>query len=134
MYWQKEIETIGHKSLVKLQLKRLQETIHHVYKNVPFYRQKLDEHGIKPSSIQSLRDIQKLPFTTNDDLRSNYPYGMLAVSSEEIIRLHTSSGTTGKPKAIFFTKKDIDQAAELIARCLVMTGTKKDDVLQNIMT
>jgi phenylacetate-CoA ligase len=134
MYWQKEIETIGHKSLVKLQLKRLQDTVHHVYKNVPFYRQKLDEQGIKPSNIQSLRDIQKLPFTTNDDLRSNYPFGMLAVPREEIIRLHTSSGTTGKPKAIFFTKRDIDQAAELIARSLTMIGVRKNDVFQNMMT
>ncbi|MCX5718516.1 MAG: AMP-binding protein, partial [Nitrospirae bacterium] len=77
---------------------------------------------------------KKLPFTTREDLRENYPFGLLAVEREQVVRLHTSSGTTGKPKAIFFTKKDIDQAAELIARCLIMTGIKKDDVLQNMMT
>jgi phenylacetate-CoA ligase len=78
--------------------------------------------------------MQKIPLTTREDLRLNYPFGMLAVTKEQVVRLHTSSGTTGKPKAIFFSKKDVDRAADLIARCLIMTGVKKDDVLQNMMT
>lgn len=134
MFWQKEIETIGRKALEELQLKRLKQTVHRAYKNIPFYRDKFSELKIKPKDITSLKDIQKLPFTTRENLRENYPFGLLAVEREQVVRLHTSSGTTGKPKAIFFTKKDIDQAAELIARCLIMTGIQKDDVLQNMMT
>jgi phenylacetate-CoA ligase len=134
MFWQKEIETIGRKTLEELQLKRLKQTVHRAYKNIPFYRDKFSELKIKPKDINSLKDIQKLPFTTRENLRENYPFGLLAVEREQVVRLHTSSGTTGKPKAIFFTKKDIDQAAELIARCLIMTGIQKDDVLQNMMT
>ncbi|MCX7919642.1 MAG: phenylacetate--CoA ligase [bacterium] len=134
MYWQKELETIDRKKLEKLQLERLKQTVKRVYEKVPFYRAKLAKKGIKPSDIKSLKDIKKLPFTTNDDLRTTYPTGLLAVPYSEVVRLHTSSGTTGKPKAIFFTYNDIQQAAELIARCLVMTGMKKNDVLQNMMT
>jgi phenylacetate-CoA ligase len=134
MFWQKEVETIGRKALEELQLKRLNQTVQRAYKNIPFYRDTFSKLNIKPKDITSLKDIQKLPFTTREDLRENYPFGLLAVEREQVVRLHTSSGTTGKPKAIFFTKKDIDQAAELIARCLTMTGIKKDDVLQNMMT
>jgi phenylacetate-CoA ligase len=134
MFWQKEIETIERKKLEKLQLERLKYTVKQVYEQVPFYHDKLLKKGIKPQQIKSLKDIQRLPFTTNDDLRANYPTGLLAVPHAQVVRLHTSSGTTGKPKAIFFTNKDVDQAAELIARCLVMVGMKKNDVLQNMMT
>jgi len=134
MFWQKEVETIGRRALEELQLKRLKQTVQRAYKNIPFYTDKFSELKIKPKDIISLKDIKKLPFTTREDLRENYPFGLLAVEREQVVRLHTSSGTTGKPKAIFFTKKDIDQAAELIARCLIMTGIKKDDVLQNMMT
>ena len=93
-----------------------------------------DRAGLDPENIKNLHDIRKLPFTTNDDLRQNYPFGLLATPKDSIIRVHTSSGTTGKPKAIFFSKKDIERAADLIARCLVMTGTGAGDVLQNMMT
>jgi phenylacetate-CoA ligase len=134
MFWQKDIETISRKALEELQLKRLKQTIRQAYKNIPFYKDYFSKLKIKPNDIASLKDIQKLPFTTREDLRENYPFGMLAVSKEQVVRLHTSSGTTGKPKAIFFSKKDVDRAAELIARCLIMTGIKKDDVLQNMMT
>lgn len=134
VYWQKDIETISHRNLEALQLKRIQHTVRLAYKNVPFYQNRFSELGIKPKDIISLKDVQKLPFTSREDLRANYPFGMLAVDKEQVVRLHTSSGTTGKPKAIFFSKKDINQAAELIARCLVMTGTTKGDVLQNMMT
>jgi phenylacetate-CoA ligase len=134
MYWQKDIETIRLRDLKALQLKRLQQTVRLAHKNIPFYQQKFSELTMNPKDIVSLKDIQRLPFTSREDLRANYPFGMLAVDKEQVVRLHTSSGTTGKPKAIFFSKKDINQAAELIARCLVMTGTTKGDVLQNMMT
>ena len=134
MFWQKDIETISRRALEELQLKRLKQTVRQAYKNIPFYKKSFSKLHIAPKDITSLKDIQKLPFTTREDLREHYPFGMLAVPKEQVMRLHTSSGTTGKPKAIFFSKKDIDRAAELIARCLIMTGIKKDDVLQNMMT
>jgi phenylacetate-CoA ligase len=134
MFWQKDIEMISRRALEELQLKRLKQTVRLACKNIPFYQENFSALNIKPRDIISLKDIQKLPFTAREDLRANYPFGMLAVDTEQVVRLHTSSGTTGKPKAIFFSKKDISQAAELIARCLVMTGTTKGDVLQNMMT
>jgi phenylacetate-CoA ligase len=134
MFWQKDIETISRKALEELQLKRLKHTARQAYKNIPFYKDSFSKLNINPKDIISLKDIRKLPFTTREDMREHYPFGMLAVTKEHVVRLHTSSGTTGKPKAIFFSKKDVDRAAELIARCLIMTGIKKDDVLQNMMT
>jgi phenylacetate-CoA ligase len=134
MFWQKDIETISRKALEELQLKRLKQTARQAYINIPFYKDRFSKLDITPKVITSLKDIRKLPFTTREDMREHYPFGMLAVNKEQVVRLHTSSGTTGKPKAIFFSKKDVDRAAELIARCLIMTGIKKDDVLQNMMT
>ena len=134
MFWQKDIEMISRRALEELQLKRLKQTVRQAWTNVPFYRDSFSKLSIKPKDITSLKAMQKLPLTTREDLRLNYPFGMLAVTKEQVVRLHTSSGTTGKPKAIFFSKKDVDRAADLIARCLIMTGVKKDDVLQNMMT
>lgn len=125
---------MNRKNLEALQLKRLHQTIRLAYRNIPFYQEKFSASDIKPGNISSLKDMRKLPFTSREDLRANYPFGMLAVDKEQVVRLHTSSGTTGKPKAIFFSRKDINQAAGLIARCLVMTGTTRGDVLQNMMT
>ena len=134
MYWDAEIETLERSGLEALQLKRLKKLAARVAKQVPFYQQKFAESGVKPSQIRSLADVRRLPFTTNSDLRAQYPKGFLIPGKDDLIRLHTSSGTTGKPKALFFSRKDVDQAAELIARCLVMTGVTKQDVLQNMMT
>ncbi len=134
MYWQEDIETIDSNNLEKIQLERLQKTVSRVYQNVPFYHDKFTEIDLKPQDIKAISDIKRIPFTTRDDLRQNYPYGLLAVPKAGVVRLHTSSGTTGKPKAIFFSKNDVNQSAELIARCLVMTGIRSDDVLQNMMT
>ena len=134
MFWQKDIEMISRRALEELQLKRLKQTVRQAWTNVPFYRDYFSKLSIKPKDITSLKAMQILPLTTREDLRLNYPFGMLAVTKEQVVRLHTSSGTTGKPKAIFFSKKDVDRAADLIARCLIMTGVKKDDVLQNMMT
>jgi phenylacetate-CoA ligase len=133
-FWQRQNEVIERAFLEAGQLHQLRETLNRVYRNVPFYKSRFDKAGLIPEDIRSLGDLQRLPFTTSDDLRATYPFGLLAVSKEDVVRLHTSSGTTGKPKAIFFSKQDIDGSADLIARCLVMTGTGRGDVLQNMMT
>jgi phenylacetate-CoA ligase len=133
-FWDQKAEIIQRDELEALQLKRLQSTVRRVARKVPFYQQKLADCGVQPRDIRSLADLRRLPFTTNTDLRDTYPTGLLAIPSEDVLRLHTSSGTTGKPKALFFSRRDVDNAAELIARCLVMTGVTRRDVLQNMMT
>lgn len=133
-FWNREVETLPREKLEKLQLERLKKTLKRVYQKVPHYRKKFQQAGVTPSDLKSLEDIKNFPFTTKEDLFVDYPYGLLTVSVDKVIRLHTSSGTTGKPKAIFFSKKDINNSAELIARCLTMTGATKGDVLQNSMT
>ena len=134
MFWDQRIETLSRPELERLQLKRLRQTVRRVARGVPFYRQAFAASGVKPSAVKTLADLRRLPFTTSADLRANYPAGMLVAGAAEAVRLHTSSGTTGKPKALFFSRRDVNQAAELIARCLVMTGVEKKDVLQNMMT
>ena len=134
MFWDQESETLARPALEQLQLKRLQDTVQRVAQRVPFYQQRFAELGIEPEQIKSLADVRRLPFTTGADLRAIYPDGMLAVDRDESVRLHTSSGTTGKPKAIFFSRNDVDNAAELIARSLVMTGITRQDVFQNMMS
>ena len=121
-------------ALERLQLERLQDTVQRVAVTVPFYQQRFAELGVKPDDIQSLADARRLPFTTNADLRTTYPDGLLATDRRQAVRLHTSSGTTGKPKALFFSRKDVDVAAEQIARSLVMTGITAQDVFQNMMS
>jgi len=134
MFWDRESETLTRPTLEQLQLKRLQNTVERLAQRVPFYRDKFAKLGITPADIKSLADVRRLPFTTGADLRTIYPEGMLAVDRDEPVRLHTSSGTTGKPKAIFFSRKDVENAAELVARSLVMTGITRKDVLQNMMS
>ena len=133
MFWHEEIETLARPALEALQLKRLRETVGRL-ERVPFYRAKLLAAGLKPEELKSPADVRRLPFTTAADLRETYPHGLLAVSREEVLRLHTSSGTTGKPKAIFFSRRDVDTAAELIARAFCMTGVTPRDVFQNMMS
>jgi phenylacetate-CoA ligase len=133
MFWQKEIETLDRAALDALQLKRLRDTVCRL-ERVPFYRGKFLKTGFKPEHLKSADDMRRLPFTTAADLRQNYPDGLLAVSRDEVLRLHTSSGTTGKPKALFFSRSDVDNAADLIARALCMTGVTRRDVFQNMMT
>ncbi|MBC7128652.1 MAG: phenylacetate--CoA ligase [Thermoplasmatales archaeon] len=124
-----EMETISRKELEEIQLKRLKKIVMHAYKHVPFYRKKFDEAGISPR-IKNLEDIEKLPFTTKDDFRKNAPFGMLAYPLEEYIELHASSGTTGEPITVCYTKKDIEVWAEVMARCLAMAGLTKKDIFQ----
>jgi phenylacetate-CoA ligase len=134
MFWDQAIETIDRAALERLQLQRLQETVRRVAAQVPYYQRKFAELGVKPDDIRSLADLRRLPFTTSADLRANYPTGLLAVPYDDALRLHTSSGTTGKPKALFFSRQDVDNAADLCARSFVATGVTRRDVFQNMMT
>jgi phenylacetate-CoA ligase len=134
VYWKPEEETLAKPDLAALQLDRLQRTVERVWQRVPLYRRKFDEARVTPESIRGLDDLRRLPFTTGADLREAYPTSMLAVPLDETLRLHTSSGTTGKPKAIFFSRQDVDNAAELCARSFVATGMDRRDIFQNMMT
>lgn len=134
MYWDQTNETLCRTDLELLQLRRLQDTVRRLANHVPFYQQKFAESGVKPDDIRARADLRKLPFTSSADLRANYPSGLLAVPYDETLRLHTSSGTTGKPKALFFSRQDVNNAAELAARSFVATGVTKGDVFQNMMT
>jgi phenylacetate-CoA ligase len=134
MYWDRRIETMERSALERLQLKRLKATLRRVEKSVPFYQQQFEALGLGAGDIRSLDDVRRLPFTTGADLRASYPKGLVAVPASRLLRLHTSSGTTGKPKALFFSRSDVDNAAELMARCLTMAGVKEGDILQNMMT
>lgn len=134
MFWDQPAETLSHPELERLQLHRLQDTASRVFASVPFYQQKFAEARVRPDDIRSLDDIRRLPFTTNADLRANYPAGLLAVPYDATLRLHTSSGTTGKPKALFFSRRDVENSAELCARSFVATGVTSRDVFQNMMT
>lgn len=133
-FWDEEIETLKKQKLRELQLERLKRTLRRVYQKVPHYRAKFQQANVKPEDIKHIEDVNKLPFTIKEDLYVDYPFGLVTLPLDKLIRLHTSSGTTGKPKAIFFSKKDINNSAELIARCLVMTGAQRGDILQNSMT
>lgn len=125
-----ELETMSREDMRQLQLGKLQETVKRVYENVPFYKQAFDAKGVKPEDIQSMEDLAKLPFTTKQDLRDNYPFGMFAVPQDEIVRLHASSGTTGKPTVVGYTQQDIDNWSELMARCIAMSGSSNKDTVQ----
>ena len=125
-YWNEEYECMPREKLCVLQEKRLRETVSRVYENVPFYRNAFDKIGLKPDDIKSLDDLKKLPFTNKDDLRDNYPYGLFAVPLSEVIRLHASSGTTGKPTVVGYTRQDIRSWAEVMARSLSCCGANKN--------
>ncbi|MGI6550262.1 MAG: phenylacetate--CoA ligase family protein [Syntrophomonadales bacterium] len=131
MYWNQEIECMSRKELDELKLRRLKETVFRVYSFVPSYKAKMDEMGITPSDIQTLEDISKLPFTTKQDLRDNYPFGLFAVPMTDVVRIHSSSGTTGKPTVVGYTKRDLDKWAELMARALTCAGATRYSVVQN---
>ncbi|WML54559.1 AMP-binding protein [Neobacillus sp. PS3-12] len=126
-----EIETASRSEMEALQLNRLQQTVKRVYENVPFYKDKFDELGITPEDIKSLEDITKLPFTKKKDLRDQYPYGLFAVPLEEVNRIHGSSGTSGKPTVVGYTKNDLKNWASIVARAIVTAGGRKSDVFHN---
>lgn len=128
--WDREYECMDREVLEQLQLERLQATLHRAYKNVTCYKNKFNKQGIDPDVVQSLSDLAKLPFTTKEDLRVNYPYGMFAVPLREVVRIHSSSGTTGKPTVVGYTKNDIKIWSNLIARLHTAAGVTHDDVVQ----
>jgi phenylacetate-CoA ligase len=130
MIWNAHYECMEREELRKLQGERLQAMVEKVYFNVPFYRLKLQEKGIEPGDIRTIDDLQKLPFTTKQDLRDNYPFGLFAVPQQEIVRLHASSGTTGKSTVVGYTHNDILMWSEVVARSLTMAGVTKSDIIQ----
>lgn len=131
VYFNEEFETLPRAALEALQLKRLQAAVARVYQQVPLYRAAFDRAGVTPDQITSLDDLRRLPFTTKQDMRDSYPYGLFAVPLEEIVRIHASSGTTGKPTVVGYTQKDIDTWSELMARSFVAAGAHKGDIVHN---
>jgi phenylacetate-CoA ligase len=128
--WDQQHECMPREELEQLQLERLQATLNRVYKNVSCYRNKFNAAGIIPEDVQSLTDLSRLPFTVKEDLRLNYPYGMFAVPLREVVRIHSSSGTTGKPTVVGYTRHDLDTWSNLVARFMTAAGVTHDDVVQ----
>ncbi len=131
MIWN-NVETCSRSEMKSIQLGRLQQTVGRVYDKNLFYRKKLDERGVKPSDIKSLDDIRRLPFTVKDDIRENYPFNLFTADQEDVVEYHATSGTTGKPIVVGYTRNDLDTWSEVMARCLTSSGITKRDVLQNI--
>jgi len=130
MIFNKDIECMGREQMRSLQEDRLKKIVRYAYENVPFYKKKYKAEGIEPGDIKRLEDIEKLPFTTKDDLRDNYPFELFAVPMKEIVELHASSGTTGKPVVVGYTKNDMENWAEAVARLAACAGVTADDVAQ----
>lgn len=129
-FWEETIECMERPELEKLQTERLKETIRQAGQS-PFYKQRLEEAGITADNIRSPDDLSKLPFTTKDDLRNNYPFGLAAIPLNKVVRLHSSSGTTGNPTVVLHSQKDLDEWANQVARCMYMVGLRESDVFQN---
>ncbi|MFV0350569.1 MAG: phenylacetate--CoA ligase family protein [Halodesulfovibrio sp.] len=130
MYFEKDVECMERAELEDLQLERLQATLTRVARNVPLYRQRFAELGLDPDDFRSMDDLRKLPFTTKQDIRDNYPYGLFAVPLRDVVRLQSSSGTTGKPIVVGYTRNDLKRWSRLVARVLAMGGMTRDDVVQ----
>lgn len=130
MYFQKDIETMKREELRELQLRRLKHTVKYCYDNVPLYRKKFDEAKVTDDKIKSLEDLKYLPYTYKSDFKDNYPFGMFAVPKKEIVRIHGSSGTTGKPTIVGYTRNDLNTWSDLIARIAFMAGVTPDDIAQ----
>ncbi len=131
LYWEEEIETLPRVGLESVQLTRLKHLVARVYKTVKPYREKMDAAGVKPEDIQSLADLAKLPFTVKEDLRDNYPFGLFTVPMDQVVRVHASSGTTGKPTVVGYTKKDLKTWSGLMARALTCAGATASDMIHN---
>ncbi|WBF68720.1 phenylacetate--CoA ligase [Desulfovibrio subterraneus] len=130
MYFEKDVECMERAELEDLQLERLQATLNRVARNVPLYRQRFAELGLDPDDFRSMDDLRQLPFTTKQDIRENYPYGLFAVPLRDVVRLQSSSGTTGKPIVVGYTRNDLKRWSRLVARVLAMGGMTRDDVVQ----
>jgi len=131
MYWNEEFETLPREALAALQLKRLQNVVQRVSANVPFYQRQFEAAKVQPDQIKSLDDLRRIPFTLKQDMRDNYPYGLFAVPLDQIVRIHASSGTTGKPTVVGYTAKDIENWTELMARSFAAAGAHRGDVIHN---
>jgi phenylacetate-CoA ligase len=131
LYWEEEIETLPRVGLESIQLRRLRQLVARVYKTVKPYRDKMEQAGVRPEDIRSLADLQRLPFTVKEDLRDNYPFGLFTVPMDEVVRVHASSGTTGKPTVVGYTWNDIDLWASIMARALTCAGAHKGDMVHN---
>lgn len=131
MIWNEHCECMSREEMTKLQDARLRDMVERVYYNVPFYRKKMQDIGLEPGDIRGLKDIAKLPFTTKEDLRINYPFGLFASPMEDVVRLHASSGTTGKPVVVGYTRRDIAMFSEVVARSLTAAGVERKDIIQN---
>ncbi len=129
-YWNKEAECMGREEMRRLQGERLVKMVKHVYEDSTYYRKRMDECGVKPEDIRSIDDITKLPFTTKQDLRDNYPFNLFCVPMEKIVRLHASSGTTGKPIVAGYTREDLEMWSEVTARSLMAAGVSSKDIMQ----
>ena len=129
-YYQKEIETASREEILRIQNEKIVRQVKHVYESVPYYRDLMDKKGVKPEDIKSVDDIKKLPFLTKDDLREAYPYGLLGTDLKNIVRIHSTSGTTGRRVVAFYTQKDLDLWEECCARAIVAAGGTKEDVCQ----
>ena len=131
MIYDIEYETMPREALESIQLRRLKTTVERAFSQVPFYRKKYEECGMRPGDIQSLEDLKRLPFTTKQDLRDNYPFGMFAAPMDSVVRIHASSGTTGKPTVVGYTARDINTWAQLMARALSAGGAARGDIIHN---
>ncbi len=130
MFFDKKIEQMARDQMREIQLERLKKIVKYAYERVPFYKKKFDEIGLLPEDIKTLEDIKKIPYTTKADLRDNYPYGLLAVPMDDIVRVHASSGTSGKPTVVAYTKNDLDMWSDCMARLIVAAGGRKSDIVQ----
>jgi phenylacetate-CoA ligase len=130
MIWNPNLECMSREKMRELQGQKLKKIVAHAYEHSPFYKKRFDEYGVKPADINSIDDITKLPFTVKQDLRDNYPFGMMAVPMSEILRLHASSGTTGKPIVVGYTQLDLENWSESVARCFTAYGLSKKDLVQ----
>ena len=130
MFFQKDIETMPRADIEKMQLERLQRLVKYCYDNVPFYHKRLSEAGVCPEKIKTLSDIQYIPYTTKADLRDNYPYGLFAVPQSKIVRMHASSGTTGKPTVVGYTANDLDHWSDCVARLAMAAGADENTIVQ----
>ena len=131
MIFNEEFETLPRAALEAIQFRRLRALVERVYALVPTYRQKFAAAGVRPEDIQTLKDLPRLPFTTKQDLQDNYPFGMFAVPLEQVVRIHASSGTTGKPRVVGYTPRDIQTWSELVARSLAAAGVHHHDIIHN---
>ena len=130
MFWNEQIETMDRADLERLQLERLKKLVDYCYNRVPFYRKRLDEAGVTADKIKTLSDIQYIPYTTKDDIRDTYPFGLFAVDKKEIVRIHASSGTTGNPTVVGYTKNDMNMWTECVSRLVVAAGATASDLHQ----